>query len=138
MKKIWLRILCLGFLSIFAINSEAVVAVHQPVEEIVQSATSVDLQIDKAQITKENKNWRSSKLKKRFKKFTKRFLKKNNSFGNVLTSRKFRIGALLFLVGLIGAIVINVISLAQIFGWLAGVIALAGLVLMIWSLIEHS
>jgi len=77
-------------------------------------------------------------VKKRVKRIVKRFLKKNNSFGSVLASRKFRLGALLLLVGILGAISINIFSLAQIFGWLSGLIAFGGLILMIWSLIEHS
>jgi hypothetical protein len=76
--------------------------------------------------------------KKLMKQIKRRMDKMNNSFGSVFSSPRFRLGALLLLLGIIGALLVNLLSLAQIFGWLSGLVALAGLILMIMALIAHS
>ncbi len=81
---------------------------------------------------------KSKKKQKKIQQFTKRLDRKNNSFGNVFSSRKFQLGLLLLVVGIALAIAINIFSLAQILGWLAGIISFAGIVLMVWALIEFS
>jgi hypothetical protein len=76
--------------------------------------------------------------KKLMKQISKRMDKMNNSFGSVFSSPRFRLGALLLLLGIIGGILVNILTLAQIFGWLSGLVALAGLILMIMALVAHS
>ncbi|MFT4664404.1 MAG: hypothetical protein ACI8YQ_004672 [Polaribacter sp.] len=135
-KSLWIAIICCLSFSASAVVMVKAVSVDS------LTASNKDIQPQGQEALKEStlvtKGWKSSKRFKRVKRLIKRVFKKNNSFGNVLASGKFRLGALLLLIGIIGAIVINIFTLAQIFGWLAGIIALAGLVLMIWSLIEHS
>ncbi|MCB0580028.1 MAG: hypothetical protein KDD10_12065 [Phaeodactylibacter sp.] len=70
-------------------------------------------------------------------KMKKRGLVGENQEQDVWNDDKFRLGVLLLLVaiglGIIGAI----ISLGGLFSFMAGLFALAGVVLLIWSLVEY-
>ena len=70
-------------------------------------------------------------------KMKKRGLVGESQEQDVWNDDKFRLGALLLLVaiglGIIGAI----ISLGGLFSFMAGLFALAGVVLLIWSLVEY-
>ncbi len=85
------------------------------------------------------------KLKKRMDRLNRKLLKKGNKKANaaaldrsILNDAKFRLGAVAFLAGivllLLGALFIGFGSLIL---WVGRLATLIGLILMVWSLIEH-
>lgn len=140
-----LKSLCLAVSTIiiccFSFSASAVVKIKAPVADTLMTLNS-GISTQSPEALKESKGivkgWKARKGMKRVKRLFKRFFKKNNSFGGIFSSPKFRLGAVFLLVGILAGLVFSIFALPQIFGWLAGVVATAGLVLMIWGLIEHS
>ena len=77
-----------------------------------------------------------NKIKKRWTKWQKKRSEKLANNG-VLDESNFRIGLILLLGGIAGAVVGSIIDFGLL-NWLGGLMALVGLGFIIWSLIEYS
>jgi len=133
--------LAIAFFLYFSISASAVVMVKPANVDTLTLTTSVFQEegpVALEQSGKLKKEWKKNRVVKRMKRIVKRFFKKNNSFGSVLEDRTFRIGAILLLAAIIGGLVANFLSFGGLIGWLSGIAALVGLIMMVWALIEHS
>ncbi|MEM8907492.1 MAG: DUF4337 family protein [Bacteroidota bacterium] len=104
----------------------------------------VNKQINKQIRKKERLQKRAAKLTKRLKKKWRKWQKKRHKkklkkqrYGGVTDETNFRIGLILLLGGIAGVLVGSIIDFGLL-NWLGGLVALAGLVFIIWSLIEYS
>jgi len=116
----------------------AVVAVKSSASEVAVSAkkefTKKQLRVIK------RKNKKQQRLEKRLKKFQKKWehksKKKKRFFGGITDEPKFQLGLIFFVAGLI----IGIFDFIPLVGWAvslaAGVLILAGVVLMIWTIFE--
>jgi len=130
--------LTICFLLLFSLSASAVVMVKPVNVDTLSSVSAQGLTTAPPVFEKKSSSKKQWKVKKKVKRLLKRLKKKNNSFGNVLESRRFRLGVLLLLIGIIAGLFTQFIALGQLIGWLAGVTALIGLIFIIWALIEHS
>lgn len=120
----------------FAIHPNKVVDTKQT-EEISPLDLSVDKSID--DLSKDER--RRAKLEKRFQKFEKKINKKlkrsESQISSMWDDSRFKLGALLILgaigLGILGALGI----LAGLFNFIAGLLALAGIILVIWALVDY-
>lgn len=107
----------------------------------VQMEEKVSVDEERLEKAKSKLERNSGKYEKRLnrleRKMKKRGLTGEEQGQDVWNDDKFRLGLLLLLVviglGIIGAI----ISLGGLFGFMAGLFALAGIILVIWSLVEN-
>lgn len=72
------------------------------------------------------------RLQKKWSKKTKRF------FGGATDNSKFRLGLLSLIGGLGFVILVNIIGLPWLFGFLGGIVAIVGVCLMIWGVLEYT
>jgi len=140
MKSLLTFNLC--FFLFFFIANTVQAAPYLPVEE---GAKTERLSLEKAErqakirhLKKERR--KQSRVKKLLQKIEKRIEKKQQKrsrYGDIWDDLKFRAGVLLLAVALGLAIVAAIIDIIGIIGFLSGLFALAGLILLIWSLVEY-
>lgn len=117
-----------------------------PLKSIAPENTELDAEkmekLDELALKKEQKRTkRKAKLKKRLAKFKAKWAKKGinteNKVNSVWDDTRFRIGALL----LIGAIALGILGaigiLSGLFNFVGGILALAGIILVIWALVTY-
>ena len=82
---------------------------------------------------------KKAKLEKKMKKWEKKAaLKSEKQTNNIWGNMKFRIGIILLAGALALGLVALLVSLGGVINFLAGLFALAGVVFLVWSLIEYS
>jgi len=118
----------------FPSNVQAVVS---PVKstEVVEKTSSKKEHSKKVRL-KRKKAKLKKKLNRLMKKIEKRVQKKENKLVNLWNDGKFRLGILL----LLAAIAVGIIALLFLGGllnFIAGLLALGGVVLIIWSMVEY-
>lgn len=134
--RIWMIFLVLFFHAQAGEGTAARVIAPDADQARVHSIKEVRLEKARARLggNQEKYERRLGRLERKMK---KRGLVGESQEQDVWNDDKFRLGALLLLVaiglGIIGAI----ISLGGLFSFMAGLFALAGVVLLIWSLVEY-
>ncbi len=133
--NIWMAFLMLLF---FAGGIQAAAVRVSPSVQVEEQFSADEKRLEKARAKLERNSRKYEKQMNRLeRKMKKRGLTAEEQGQDVWNDDKFRLGLLLLLVaiglGIIGAI----ISLGGLFGFMAGLFALAGVVLVIWSLVEN-
>jgi len=105
-----------------------------PDEAIVSSA---NLGVKSQRISRKQKRIqrKMQRLERKLSKWTK---KSKKFFGGATDNSKFRLGLLCLLGGLGFVILVNIIGIGWFFGLLGGLIAIAGISLMIWGIFEYT
>ncbi|MCB0614610.1 MAG: DUF4337 family protein [Phaeodactylibacter sp.] len=134
-NRIWMVFMVLLFISQPA--QSAAVRVTPSVHK--EEGMAVDKErLQKAQAKLERPGEKYEKRLNRLEqKMKKRRLAGEEQSQDVWDDNKFRLGMLLLLVAIGLAIISVIISLAGLFSFMAGLFALAGVILVIWSLVEN-
>lgn len=132
--RIWMVLFAFFFV---AETTQAAVRVN-PSTQVEEKLSADEKRLDKAKAKLEQN---SEKYKKRLnrleRKMKKRGLMAEEQPQDVWNDSKFRLGLLLLLVAIGLAIIAAIISLGGLFSLMAGLFALAGVILVIWSLVEN-
>ena len=133
--KIWMVFMILFF------TSQAAQAAAVRVLPSVQKEEGISVDKERLQKAQAKLERNSEKYEKRLnrleQKMKKRRLAGEEQSQDVWDDNKFRLGISLLLVALGLAIISVIISLAGLFSFMAGLFALAGVILVIWSLVEN-
>jgi Flp pilus assembly protein TadB len=125
----------------FMIQSGSVSAVVRPSGDLWQEGAEKPEVAGESLEDVQKRERKEAKLEKRLGKFEKKLEKrgitKEGAVTEVWDDGKFRLGAILLLAALALGIVALIISLGGFINFIAGVLALAGVVLIIWSLVEY-
>lgn len=138
MKKRYQLVMVFIF-SIFMANVIEAAAVRVSPSAPLEAAASMDserMEKAKARLGQNGEKY-EKRLKRLERKMEKRGLAVEDQSQDVWNDGKFRLGLLLLLVAIGLAIIGAIISLAGLFSFMAGLFALAGVILLIWSLVEN-
>ena len=129
------------FMVLFFISQVAQAAAVRVIPSVQkEEGVAVDKErLQKAQAKLERNSEKYEKRLNRLeRKMKKRGLAGEEQSQDVWDDNKFRLGVLLLLVAIGLAIIAAIISLAGLFSFMAGLFALAGVILVIWSLVENN
>ena len=131
------RVLFISLLGLFLFNTTVVFAIKPTISDLKNSESSVELSLKTEKKVAKRKAKLEKRLGKMEQKIKKRALRGEAAESDMWDDSRFKLGALLVLgaigMGLLGALGI----LSGLFNFVAGLLALAGIILVIWSLVDY-
>lgn len=131
------RVLLLGLLGLFLFNTTIVFAIKPTSSGLEEAKAPVELSLKDQEKVARRKAKLEKRLNKMEQKIKKRALRGEAVESDMWDDSRFKLGALLVLgaiaLGLLGALGI----LSGLFNFVAGLLALAGIILVIWSLVDY-
>lgn len=138
MKIMYKYGMAIGLLFLLAGAGQAAAVRVSPSNVEAETLSEQNQRLEKAAAAWERNSEKYQKRLNRLeKKLKKRGLLQEEQSQDVWSDSKFRLGALLLLVAIGLAVVSIIISLGGLFSFIASLFALAGVVLIIWSLVEN-
>ena len=129
----------IGFLLFMSTDISAAVGPKKTKENVEQSDAT---KLSKKELRKQKRiAKKKAKLKKKIAKLKKKLERKAKKSGksvvDLWNDGKFRLGILLLVAAIAVGLVALLISLGGLFSFIAGLLALAGVVFLVWSLVEN-